>query len=333
MRGFQVITLFIIVLSVAQVLQAQSPYTLPELSYGYDALEPAIDARTMEIHHTKHHQGYVNNLNKAVEGTDAAAQTLEVLLGNISNYSVAVRNNGGGHYNHTLFWSVLTPEEETQPTDRLRKAVRAEFGSMESMIDQMNQAAATRFGSGWAWLSVDAGNRLFISSTPNQDNPLMDVVEERGTPILGIDVWEHAYYLQYQNKRGDYLKGIWDVINWDEVSKRYEASVPENIFEMWPELDQFHTVMSQTFHPSEEGDLDPIKNRSEEMKNAAKKLSDAGIPSELDAEEVRNAVADLVADSDKLHKMVQSEATDEELTKALSGLHDTFHLIVKTCHD
>lgn len=198
-------------------------HKLPDLKYAFNALEPHIDAMTMEIHHDKHHNAYVTNLNKAIEGTDAENLSIEDLMGNISKYPMAVRNNGGGHYNHTLFWEILGPDGGA-PSGKLADAINSTFGSLDSLKEQMNTAGATRFGSGWAWLIVQDG-KLAVCSTPNQDNPLMDIAEVKGTPILGIDVWEHAYYLKYQNKRPDYLSAIWNVINWNEVAKRYEAAL------------------------------------------------------------------------------------------------------------
>ncbi len=198
-------------------------HTLPALPYAFDALEPHIDALTMQIHHDKHHQAYVDNLNKAIAGTDGEGKTLEELMANISAYPVAVRNNGGGHYNHSLFWTILGTGSN-QPTGDLAKAINETFGSLDDLKEKMSTAGATRFGSGWSWLLVNDG-KLYVSSTPNQDNPLMDIAEVKGTPILGIDVWEHAYYLKYQNKRPDYLKAIWNVINWDAVVARYKAAL------------------------------------------------------------------------------------------------------------
>lgn len=198
-------------------------HTLPSLPYGHDALEPHIDTQTMQIHHGKHHQAYVDNLNKALAGTDGENKTLEELMANISAYPMPVRNNGGGHYNHSLFWSVLGPGGSA-PSGSLATAINDTFGSLDGLKEKMNTAGTTRFGSGWAWLLV-SDDKLAVSSTPNQDNPLMDVAEVKGTPILGIDVWEHAYYLKYQNKRPDYLNAIWNVINWAEVAKRYEAAL------------------------------------------------------------------------------------------------------------
>lgn len=198
-------------------------FELPKLPYDFNALEPHIDARTMEIHHGKHHNAYVTNLNNAIAGTDMESKSLEELM-KIAGSNTAVRNNGGGHYNHTLFWNIMSPNGGGQPTGELAAAIDAKFGSFDACKDEFSKAAATRFGSGWAWLVVDANKQLAVSSTPNQDNPLMDVAEVKGTPILGIDVWEHAYYLHYQNRRPDYVGAFWNVINWDEVSKRYAAA-------------------------------------------------------------------------------------------------------------
>ncbi|MFZ2285231.1 MAG: superoxide dismutase, partial [Lutibacter sp.] len=193
-------------------------FTQAPLPYAYDALEPFVDAQTMEIHYTKHHAGYVTNLNKALKEAGMENNTdMNAILGNISKYSTAIRNNAGGHYNHTLFWNVLTPNKDTKLSANLAAAIETTFGSMEAFKTQLTQAAATRFGSGWAWLVVTPENKLVICSTPNQDNPLMDDAPVKGTPIFGIDVWEHAYYLKYQNKRGDYLQAIWNVVNWEEV--------------------------------------------------------------------------------------------------------------------
>lgn len=197
-------------------------FTLPNLPYANDALEPHFDARTMEIHHGKHHAGYTSKLNDAIAGTDLEGKSIEEIISNVSG-NAAVRNNGGGFYNHSLFWSILSPNGGGNPSGELASAIDEAFGSFDALKEAFNQAAATRFGSGWAWLSV-AGGKLVVSSTPNQDNPLMDVAEVKGTPILGLDVWEHAYYLNYQNRRPDYISAFWNIINWDEVSKRYAAA-------------------------------------------------------------------------------------------------------------
>ena len=194
------------------------------LPYAYDALEPYIDAKTMEIHYSKHHQAYYNNLTKAVAGTELEGQTVEALLPKMSQLPAVVRNNGGGHWNHTFFWKSMAPQAGGAPDGELGAAIAKAFGSFDEFKKQFEAAAVGRFGSGWAWLSVGADGALFISSMPNQDNPLMDVAEKRGTPILGLDVWEHAYYLKYQNLRASYASAFWNVVNWPEVAKRYAAA-------------------------------------------------------------------------------------------------------------
>lgn len=196
-------------------------FQLPELKYAKDALEPHIDSKTMEIHHDKHHAGYTSKLNAAIEGTDLEGKTIENILINLDMTNSAVRNNGGGFYNHSLFWEVMSPEGGGEPTGELAEAIDAAFGSFEAFKDKFSSAAGTQFGSGWAWLCVHEGGKVEVCSTPNQDNPLMPEVGCGGTPILGIDVWEHAYYLKYQNQRPAYIDAFFNVINWKEVSSRY----------------------------------------------------------------------------------------------------------------
>jgi len=196
-------------------------FKLPDLPYAYEALEPHIDARTMEIHHSKHHNAYTTNLNNAVAGTPLESKSIEEILQNISSSAPVVRNNGGGFYNHNLFWEVMSPNGGGQPTGELAEAINAAFGSFDAFKTEFSNAGATRFGSGWAWLSVKADGKLVVSSTPNQDNPLMDVADVKGTPILGMDVWEHAYYLKYQNRRPDYVAAFFNVINWNKVAELY----------------------------------------------------------------------------------------------------------------
>ena len=198
-------------------------FTLPNLPYAFNALEPHIDARTMEIHHGKHHNAYVTNLNAAVAGTEWENKSLEEILANISKLAPAVRNNGGGHWNHSFFWQILAPNAGGAPTGAVAEAINASFGSFDKFKEEFTKAATTRFGSGWAWL-IKSGDKLVIASSPNQDNPLMDIAEVKGTPILGLDVWEHAYYLHYQNRRPDYIGAFYNLINWDEVNKRYSAA-------------------------------------------------------------------------------------------------------------
>jgi Fe-Mn family superoxide dismutase len=196
-------------------------FTLPELGYAYDALEPKMDARTMEIHHTKHHNGYTNKLNAAIEGTDLDGKSIEDILANLDLSNNAVRNNGGGFYNHCLFWEVMNPNDRGYLSGELKDAINDAFGSKEAFEEKFAKAAGTRFGSGWAWLCVHKGGKLEICSTPNQDNPLMPSIGCGGQPILGIDVWEHAYYLNYQNRRPDYVKAFLDIVNWNVVEAKY----------------------------------------------------------------------------------------------------------------
>lgn len=197
-------------------------FELPKLNYDYAALEPHIDARTMEIHHTKHHGAYTTNLNSAIQGTEWEGKTIEEIMASVSKLPVAVRNNGGGYYNHNLYWNLLTPGGSKEPAGALLSAINDSFGSVAGFKEAFVKAALTRFGSGWAWL-LQSDNKLVVSSTPNQDNPLMDVAEVKGNPILGIDVWEHAYYLNYQNRRPDYVEAFWNLINWDEVASRFKG--------------------------------------------------------------------------------------------------------------
>jgi len=199
-------------------------FQLPDLPYGYGDLEKSIDAQTMELHHTKHHNTYVTKLNDAIKDTEWDDKSIDEIMANVSKLPMAVRNNGGGHYNHALFWQLMSPNGGGKPTGALADDIASTFGSFDTFAEQFSNAALTRFGSGWAWLIVDENGKLQVTSTPNQDNPVMDIAEVKGSPILGLDVWEHAYYLRYQNRRPDYVNAFWDVVNWDEVTKRYDAA-------------------------------------------------------------------------------------------------------------
>lgn len=199
-------------------------FELPKLPFAHDALEPFIDSLTMQIHHEKHHGAYVSNLNNALQGSDSLNLLIEEIIRNISKYPVAVRNNGGGHFNHSLFWNILSPRSEGQPDGILLEMINSEFGSFEKFREVFTNAAMTRFGSGWAWLSLDKNGKLCVCSTPNQDNPLMDIADCQGTPILGLDVWEHAYYLKYQNRRADYVYAFWNIINWNQVKENFNLA-------------------------------------------------------------------------------------------------------------
>jgi len=199
-------------------------FELPKLPFAHDALEPFIDSLTMQIHHEKHHGAYVSNLNNALQGSDSLNLPIEEIIRNISKYPVAVRNNGGGHFNHSLFWNILSPRSEGQPDGILLEMINSEFGSFEKFREVFTNTAMTRFGSGWAWLSLDKNGKLCVCSTPNQDNPLMDIADCQGTPILGLDVWEHAYYLKYQNRRADYVNAFWNIINWNQVKENFNLA-------------------------------------------------------------------------------------------------------------
>jgi len=207
---------------IPRELEITYPYVLPEIKFPYESLEPFIDRMTMEIHHSKHHGAYVSNLNASIKGTASEKSSLNDIFASVSRYPAAVKNNGGGHFNHTLFWQVISPNGGGMPAGKLMDAVLSDIGSYEKFKEEFENAAKTRFGSGWAWLSVDQRGKLFVSSSPNQDNPLMDVSEKNGTPILGLDVWEHAYYLKYQNRRPDYVSAFWNIVNWKEVERRFE---------------------------------------------------------------------------------------------------------------
>ncbi len=211
---------------VAVPITAAQPFVLPEMPYAYDALEPHIDAKTMEIHHTRHHKAYVDNANAALEAQGVTGKTLGQILAEVSKYGAAVRNNGGGHYNHSLFWNLMAPAGKGGgPSKELLAAIDRDLGGLDAFKKAFADAAVKRFGSGWAWLIVTADKKLAVVSTPNQDNPLMDIAEVKGTPILALDVWEHAYYLKFQNKRGDYIQTWWNVVNWNEVNRLFGEAV------------------------------------------------------------------------------------------------------------
>jgi superoxide dismutase len=257
---------------------------------------------------------------------------------NTSNVSDAVRNNAGGHYNHSLFWEILTPKSNSQPSEELSKAIEEKFGKLDSLQTKLQQAAMSRFGSGWAWLIVNADGKLQVTHTGNQDNPIMDVVAERGIPILGIDVWEHAYYLKYQNKRADYLAGIWNLVDWGIVSEKYKVALTDSLLtiiekDSWPALKDFHKVMSQTFHPAETGDFKPLRTRSNEFLAKALLLKNSTPPVSLNKPAIQAAMDKLVKESAEIQKAVQKNAKDETLKKLITQAHDTFHVIQGLCKE
>jgi superoxide dismutase len=325
---------FLLIALVSCFLNFAQTYNLPNLNYKYDEYEPFVDAKTMEIHHSKHHQAYVNNLNKAITGTNLEKSTLIELLMTASFRSEAIRNNAGGHYNHSLFWEILTPKDKQTKaiSSELESAIISQFGHLDTLKAKLNLAASTRFGSGWAWLVVTPQKKLIVSNTANQDNPIMDLVKERGIPILGIDVWEHAYYLKYQNKRGDYLGAIWNLIDWGVVSEKYNAALNNPLLsqiekDSWPELKEFHRVMSQVFHPSETGNLEPLKSRSGELLAKAVLLKNSIIPLPFQKDELKKAMNELERQCAEIDKLKFKNAKSDLLKKKISEAHNTFHVI------
>jgi superoxide dismutase len=324
--------------SLAQV------YQLPSLPYSKDAYEPFIDAQTMEIHHDKHHAGYVNNLNKAISGTAMEKLSMTDLLMYASFRSTTVRNNAGGHYNHSLFWEILAPPTAQKPMGQeLEKAINNQFQSIDSLMLLINAAAATRFGSGWAWLVVTPEGQLAVYSTANQDNPVMDVSKDRGIPILGIDVWEHAYYLKYQNKRGDYLSSIWSLINWGVVSDKFNEALNNPLLkelekDNWLALKDFHKVMAQTFHPAEEKNFAPLLSRSGELYAKAILLKNSTPPKSANNKKVQDALTRLEKQCAEIHSLAQKPSKNEEakndlLFDLITKAHDIFHEVEGLCHD
>ena len=327
----------IFIVGFAGILSAQNyPFELPKLPYTFNALEPVVDAQTMEIHYSKHHAAYVKNLNNAVKGSKFEGYSLDELMLYASEVGDAIHNNAGGHYNHSMFWNILSLNNPFNAQSEVGKAVIATFGSPDSLKKLLNKAGATRFGSGWAWLYVTTDKKLAVCSSPNQDNPIMDVSPERGIPVLCIDVWEHAYYLKYQNKRGDYLAAVLNVINWDVVNKNYIDALASPLLvtiekESWTALNTFHEVMAETFHPSEEGNLKPIRERSGEFLAKAKALQSGKIPGSFNNPEIKKSIDDLVKGSTALNQMVVNKADDKSITKKLGELHDVFHTIQGLC--
>ncbi len=319
-------------------------YSLPNLPFDFAAYEPAVDAQTMQIHHDKHHAAYVTNLNKAITGTAMEKISMNDLLMYASFRSATVRNNAGGHYNHSLFWDILAPKESQRPISKeLQLAIDAKFTSIDSLIASVNKAASTRFGSGWAWLMVMPNGQLAVVSTGNQDNPIMDVSSERGIPILGIDVWEHAYYLKYQNKRADYLNNIWSLINWGAVSDKYAAALNDPLLkeiekDNWLAIKDFHKVMAQTFHPAEEKNFAPLFSRSGELYAKAILLKNSTPPVSANNAGIQDALTRLEKQCLDIHQLVQKPIKDQEkknaqLFEMITKAHDIFHEVEGLCHD
>jgi superoxide dismutase len=319
-----VVTLFATFVAIAQT------FTLPTLPYAYNALEPSIDAQTMEIHHSRHHQAYIKNLNAAV-GNETV--TLEDLLLNISKRNDAIRNNAGGHYNHTLFWEILAPASNKMPSAELQAAIESEFKSLDSLKKLLNQAASTRFGSGWAWLIVTPDKKLKVCSSPNQDNPIMDISKDRGIPILGIDVWEHAYYLKYQNKRGDYLNAIWSVVNWDAVSAKYQSALSSPLLkkiakDTWAELNQFASSLEEVTLNTVNGQVSVAKSKLGDL-SAKSKILASKTPGIFKKEVLTQKLTELNQKSQELQQQAEKKISDADLNQKLKDLKNRLDGVVK----
>lgn len=327
----------------SHTLQAQTaePFSLPKLPYAYNALEPYIDAQTMEIHYSRHHNAYVTNLNRAVKGTRYEKMDIRDMLLRAGQAGDAIRNNGGGHYNHTLFWEILGMNKPFNPQSELGKAVIATFGSYDSLRTALNNAGATRFGSGWAWLYLTPEKKLAVCSSPNQDNPIMDVSPQRGIPVLGIDVWEHAYYLKYQNRRGDYLGAIWNVINWEAVDAKYIVALQDPFMkaiakDMWTELKAFHPVLSETYHAAQKGDFKPVYSpvKLTAMGLTAMELKKAPVPSAFDTPEMGAAIDRLVKNVAELGDLTKKKKkNDAAVMQSLTKVHDAYREIQSLCNN
>ncbi|MFZ1704923.1 MAG: superoxide dismutase [Saprospiraceae bacterium] len=307
-------------------------FTLPELNYAYDALEPHIDAKTMEVHYTKHHQGYLNNLNKsgATTITGVNASTIEDLLLSVDGKNASLRNNGGGYYNHNLFWSILSPTPQKIATGNLAMAIKNQFGSQDSLMKLMNSEGLKRFGSGWVWLVVTPFKSLAITSSSNQDNPIMDLDEmKRGIPILGIDVWEHAYYLKYQNKRGDYLSSIWNVVDWAAVEKHYESALKDPLLKKidkssWSAYKEFNNLYNQMTLPAKSGDFTLLKLKSGELLEKAEKLAKSNVPASFQNMDIKKVLNNIVSSVKSVQKSVTKKPKTEVIQSKLNELQEAY---------
>jgi superoxide dismutase len=325
-----------ILFSLLGIIGLSQTHSLPKLKYSYSAFTSSIDSTTMEIHYSKHHQAYVNNLNKAITGTKLEVLPIEEIMLNASLTPDAVRNNAGGHYNHSLFWDILTPKKDKKPSAELYKAIEENFKSIDSLKKLMNQAAASRFGSGWAWLVLTPEKKLVVTSTANQDNPIMDVSKVRGIPLIGIDVWEHAYYLKYQNKRADYLGAIWNIIDWEVISNRYTAALTDPLMQKiekdnWQELKDFYKIIIATCHPLEENNFAPIREMSGELYLKALILKKSTVPASLKHEKTKLALEKMFILSKEIHSMVDRNEKDDRIKTKMEELHTTFHGVQEKC--
>jgi superoxide dismutase len=298
-------------------------HTLPKLKFEYNAYEPFIDSQTMTIHHSKHHQGYVNKLNKAIAGTPAEKMSLIDLNISISAFNTNIRNNAGGHYNHTLFWEILSPKQDGQMSKAFRAALKSEFNHLDSLKKELNQAASTRFGSGWAWLIVTPDKKLKVVSTANQDNPLMDISEENGIPIIAIDVWEHAYYLKYQNKRGDYLGSIWSLLDWGVISDKYEAAIQSPVLEQlkansWKSLNLFKAAYANL--KSDTPNSTTYKENSMQLIQAIHVLNASSIPASIEADKVKPILVKMDEVACDLNQSISNAKQESEILALLAQI-------------
>jgi len=308
--------------------QDEPKFTLPELKYGFEALEPHIDAKTMEIHYSKHHKAYLDNLNKSGANTISASGlgTIEELMLTVDGKQASVRNNGGGHYNHTLFWEILSPSAKKMAEGKLATAIKNQFVSQDSLIKLMNAEGLKRFGSGWVWLIVTPLKTLAVVSTANQDNPLMNLEDmKRGVPVLGIDVWEHAYYLKHQNKRGEYLNTIWNVVDWAQVEKNYEAAVNSPLLKKidkssWKAYKEFNQLYSQINLPAQSGDYSLLKSKSGELVEKAEMLSKSNIPASFQNTDIKKIIGKVVSEVKDLSKAATKKPKDEVIKQKLADL-------------
>lgn len=312
-------------------------FTMPELKYAYDALEPHIDAKTMEIHYSKHHKGYLDNLNKTGAKTisGVSAESLEDLLLTADLKNAPLRNNGGGHYNHTLFWEILSPAPKKQAEGKLALAIKNQFVSQDSLIKLMSAEGLKRFGSGWVWLIVTPMKTLTVTSTANQDNPLMDLEDiKRGIPVLGIDVWEHAYYLKHQNRRGEYLNTIWNVVDWAQVEKNYEKALNNPLLKKidkssWKIYKEFNQLYSQITLPAQTGDYSLIKSKSAELLAKAEMLPKSNIPASFQNSDIKKVLNNLVSAVKDVHKSATKKPKDEVIKEKLNKLQEVYSELQK----
>lgn len=315
----------------------EEKYTMPELKYKFDALEPHIDAKTMEIHYSKHHKAYLDNLNKSGGNTilGATAAGLEDLMFAVDGKNASIRNNGGGHYNHSLFWDILSPTPQKMADGKLEVAIKNQFVSQDSLIKLMNAEGLKRFGSGWVWLVVTPFKTLTIISTPNQDNPIMDLDDvKRGIPVLGIDVWEHAYYLNYQNKRGEYLKNIWNVVDWAQVGKNYEAALQSPLLKKieksnWKSFKEFNQLYSQITLPAKAGDYKLIKEKSDELLTKAEMLEKSNIPGSFQNTDIKSVLKELTSVIKDLHKSASKKPKDAKIQANLLKVEEVYKKVLE----